>query len=218
MSRIPAVTKALLGRPRGFDAGTALRTAMDVFWQRGYEATSLDTLSDAMGLNRSSFYACFVSKHALLLAAVRAYADERYAALAERVASCSDPREAVRAVIADAEGGPRGCLFVNAVAELAPGDAELVAFVQSHTARVGALMEATLRRLGCTGSEASERSGGLLALAMGVTTLRKTGVPPTQLQRNRSVTANAWIALAPQNQTLVSAAHRTVRGWQTHLE
>lgn len=184
MSRIPAVTKALLGRPRGFDAGTALRTAMDVFWQQGYEATSLDYLSDAMGLSRSSFYACFGSKHALLLAAVRAYADERYAALAQRVASCSDPREAVRAmlaVIADVEGGPRGCLFVNAVAELAPGDAELVAFAQSHTARVGALMEATLRRLGCTGSEASERSGALLALAMGVTTLRKTGVPPTQL-------------------------------------
>lgn len=184
MSSIPAVTKALLGRPRGFDAGTALRTAMEVFWQHGYEATSLDTLSDAMGLSRSSFYACFGSKHALLLAAVRAYADERYAALAERVASCSDPREAVRAmlaVIADVEGGPRGCLFVNAVAELAPGDAELVAFAQSHTARVGALMEATLRRLGCTGSEASERSGALLALAMGVTTLRKTGLPPTQL-------------------------------------
>lgn len=184
MSSIPAVTKALLGRPRGFDAGTALRTAMEVFWQHGYEATSLDTLSDAMGLSRSSFYACFGSKHALLLAAVRAYADERYAALAERVSSCSDPREAVRAmlaVIADVEGGPRGCLFVNAVAELAPGDAELVAFAQSHTARVGALMEATLRRLGCTGSEASERSGALLALAMGVTTLRKTGLPPTQL-------------------------------------
>lgn len=184
MSKTPAVAKAPLGRPRGFDAGTALRAAMDVFWQEGYEATSLDTLSDTMGLSRSSFYACFGSKHALLMGAVRAYADERYAALTQRVASCSDPREAIRAmlaVIADIDGGTRGCLFVNAVAELAPGDAELVAFAQSHTARVGALMEATLRRLGCTGSAASERSGALLALAMGVTTLRKTGVPPAQL-------------------------------------
>ncbi len=184
MARSPAITKATLGRPRGFDAGTALRTAMDVFWQQGYEATSLDTLSDAMGLSRSSFYACFGSKHALLMAAVRAYADERYTALTERIASCSDPRDAVRAmlaVIADVDGGTRGCLFVNAVAELAPGDAELVAFAQSHTVRVGALMEATLRRLGCSVSEASGRSGALLALAMGVTTLRKTGVPPAQL-------------------------------------
>ena len=184
MSKVPATAKPPLGRPRGFDAEAALRIALDVFWRQGYEAVSLDALSDAMGLSRSSFYACFGSKHALLMAAVRVYADERYAALTERVASCSDPREAVRAmlaVIADVDGGTRGCLFVNAVAELAPGDAELVAFAQSHTARVGALMEATLHRLGCRGSEASERAGALLALVMGATTLRKTGVPPAQL-------------------------------------
>lgn len=184
MSKTRAETKASLGRPRGFDADAALRIALDVFWQQGYEATSLDTLIEAMGLSRSSFYACFGSKHALLMTAVRAYADERYAALTQRVASCSDPREAVRAmlaVIADVDGGTRGCLFVNTVAELAPGDAELVAYAQSHTARVAALMEATLRRLGCPASESAERAGALLALAIGVTTLRKTGVSPAQL-------------------------------------
>ena len=139
-----------------------------------------------MGLSRSSFYACFGSKHALLMAAVQRYADDRYASLIERVEACADPREAVRAmlaVIADVDGGTRGCLFVNAVAELAPGDAELLLFAQSHTARVGALMTATLRRLGCTEAGASARAGALLALVMGVTTLRKTGVPPSQLKR-----------------------------------
>ena len=174
-----------MGRPRGFDPEAALRVAVDVFWQQGYEATSLDALSQAMGLSRSSFYACFGSKHALLMAAVQRYADDRYASLTERVAACADPRQAVRAmltVIADVDGGTRGCLFVNAVAELAPGDAELLAFAQSHTARVGALMTATLRRLGCTEAEASARAGALLALVMGVTTLRKTGVPPSQLK------------------------------------
>ncbi len=184
MSATLAFAKAALGRPRGFDTDAALHLALDVFWQQGYEATSLDALSQAMGLSRSSFYACFGSKHALLMAAVRTYADERYAALAERVAACGDPREAVRAmlaVIADVDGGTRGCLFVNAVAELAPGDAELVAFAQLHTARVGALMETALRRLGCTASEGAKRAGALLALALGVTTLRKTGVPSAQL-------------------------------------
>lgn len=173
-----------LGRPRGFDADAALRIALDVFWQHGFEATSLDALSHAMGLSRSSFYACFGSKHALLMVAVRLYADERYAALTERVALCTDPREAVRAmlaVIADVGGGTRGCLFVNAVAELAPGDAELLAFAQSHTARVGQLMTATLCRLGCPQDEAADRAGALLALVMGVTMLRKTGVPLPQL-------------------------------------
>ncbi len=160
--------------------------AVDLFWQQGYEVTSLEALSQAMGLSRSSFYACFGSKHSLLMAAVQRYADDRYASLTERVAACADPREAVRTmltVIADVDGGTRGCLFVNAVAELAPGDAELLVFAQSHTARVGALMTATLRRLDCTEAEASARAGALLALVMGVTTLRKTGVPPSQLRR-----------------------------------
>ena len=71
-----------------------------MFLQQGYEATSMDAISDAMGLSRSSFYVCFGSKHALLVAAVRRYADDRYATLAERVAACADPREAVRAMLA----------------------------------------------------------------------------------------------------------------------
>lgn len=184
MSKSPAFARAPAGRPRGFDAEAALNVAVDVFWQQGFEATSLETLSRAMGLSRSSFYACFGSKHALLMAAVQRYADDRYIILTDRVALCTDARDAVRAmlaVIADVDGGTRGCLFVNAVAELAPGDAELVALAQSHTARVGALMTATLRRLGCTEDDASERAGALLALVMGITTLRKTGVPPSQL-------------------------------------
>ena len=137
-----------------------------------------------MGLSRSSFYACFGSKHALLMAAVQLYADDRFASLTECVATYANPHNAVRAmlaVIADVDGGTRGCLFVNTVTELAPGDAELVALAQAHTARVGALMVATLHRLGCAEGEAAERVGALLALVMGITTLRKTGVPPSQL-------------------------------------
>lgn len=184
MPRKPAPTGSPVGRPRGFDAEAALRIAVEVFWQHGYEATSLETLSQAMGLSRSSFYACFGSKHALLLAAVQRYADDRYATLTACVAACADPRNAVRAmlaVIADVDGGTRGCLFVNAVSELAPGDAELVALARLHTYRVGALMTATLRRLGCTKADASARAGALIALVMGMTTLRKTGVMPSQL-------------------------------------
>ena len=184
MKEKSAAPRTLSGRPRGFDADTALRVAVDFFWQQGYEASSLEALSQARGLSRSSFYACFGSKHALLMAAVQLYADDRFASLTECLATHTNSHEAVRAmlaVIADVDGGTRGCLFVNAVTELAPGDAELVALAQAHTARVGALMVATLRRLGCTEVDAAERAGALLALVMGITTLRKTGVPPSQL-------------------------------------
>ena len=186
----PTVTRApklALGRPRGFDPDAALRSALDLFWRQGYQASSMVDLTLAMGLSRSSFYAFFGSKHARLLAAVRCYADERFAALAGCAAGHAEPRAAVQAMlalIADVHSGSRGCLFVNAVTELAPGDADLLAFAQAHSARVGALMTATVARLPGVADEAdaAQRAGAVLALALGITMLRKTGVPAPQLK------------------------------------
>ena len=65
------------GRPIGFDKDTALEAAMLLFWERGFEGTSMADLTQAMGLNPSSIYAAFGDKHALFSLAVKRYLDTR---------------------------------------------------------------------------------------------------------------------------------------------
>jgi AcrR family transcriptional regulator len=65
------------GRPINFDKDAALEAAMLLFWERGYEGTSMAELTQAMGLNPSSIYAAFGDKHALFSLAVKRYMESR---------------------------------------------------------------------------------------------------------------------------------------------
>jgi AcrR family transcriptional regulator len=65
------------GRPISFDKDAALEAAMLLFWERGFEGTSMADLTQTMGLNPSSIYAAFGDKHALFSRAVRRYLETR---------------------------------------------------------------------------------------------------------------------------------------------
>jgi AcrR family transcriptional regulator len=68
-------TLVKLGRPAGFDKEAALDVAMRLFWERGYEGTSMADLSLAMGIHPSSIYAAFGDKQELFALAAKRYAD-----------------------------------------------------------------------------------------------------------------------------------------------
>jgi AcrR family transcriptional regulator len=66
---------APIGRPRGFDADQALERAMLVFWGQGYEGASLDDLTGAMGITRTSMYRAFGNKEELFRKALARYTE-----------------------------------------------------------------------------------------------------------------------------------------------
>ena len=108
-----------MGRPREFDLETALDRAMEIFYTKGYEATTLDDLTAAMGIKRPSLYASFGNKEALFLQVLERYG-ERSALDAQTVlTSQSDVRKAVEAFLYLAaewhvqRSQMRGCLIAN---------------------------------------------------------------------------------------------------------
>jgi AcrR family transcriptional regulator len=68
-------TSVKAGRPTGFDTDRALDVALRLFWERGYEGTSMADLSQEMGIHPSSIYAAFGDKQDLLALAAKRYAD-----------------------------------------------------------------------------------------------------------------------------------------------
>lgn len=115
-------------RPQAFDYDVVLQAAMRLFWQRGYEGTSLADLLRVTTLSKSSLYATFGSKHGLFVAAFDAYRRarrrDRLHYLQLSPARCHIERF-FRAIVADVTQPDllgRGCMTINQAVDLAPHD------------------------------------------------------------------------------------------------
>ena len=107
-----------MGRPREFDAETALDQAMEVFWRHGYEGATIAQLTEAMGINPPSLYACFGNKEGLLKAALDRYTKLRNVWMDGVVAAPTARDVAERMLMGIAEkqtdpANPPGCLLVQ---------------------------------------------------------------------------------------------------------
>jgi TetR/AcrR family transcriptional regulator, copper-responsive repressor len=130
--RAVAPTQKARGRPRAFEADTALIQAMDVFWSEGFAATSLDDISAATGLNRPSLYGAFGDKRALYLQAYRQYRKRVNEQFAPLLAAREPLRTKLTRILTAAldlylsgKDGPRGCFTVLSAASDAIADPDL---------------------------------------------------------------------------------------------
>lgn len=118
-----------MSRPKEFDRDAALDRAVELFWSRGFEGTSIRDIVEATGVQKQSLYDTFGDKHALYLAALNHYivqADSVIAKLDDPGPSTVTILRGVLHALATATcSGARGCLLVQAAGELGPHDPEV---------------------------------------------------------------------------------------------
>jgi TetR/AcrR family transcriptional repressor of nem operon len=176
-----------------FDPDHALQKAMEIFWARGYDATSMQDLVEGMGINRGSLYATFGDKRSLFLKTLERYDAIHRDAWTEALAARTTPRAAILAAFDEAiaavleQRSRDGCLTVNTALELSPHDKEIGAFV----AKALGDMERFFRRMIEAGQKtgeipASVRPGptasALLSLFIGLRVLARSRPEPPLLR------------------------------------
>jgi AcrR family transcriptional regulator len=141
------------GRPTRFDREEAMHSAMLLFWERGYEGTTLEALLEAMGgIKPPSFYHAFGSKEELFRAVTDRYVGTVGRAGAEALQASPSVRQGIADMLRlSAEnftrpGYPRGCLVLSGGTHCAPSSSTAEAYVAALRRQVPALFSARLHR------------------------------------------------------------------------
>ncbi|MEI9992742.1 MAG: TetR/AcrR family transcriptional regulator [Rhizomicrobium sp.] len=195
-----------IGRPRSFCVEDALDRAMDVFWRKGYQAASLSDLTEAMGINAPSLYACFDNKEGLFRAVLDRYEDAGKGFLQEVMdaptsrASAELFLKGVAARATDPDNHPPGCLLLQS--GLAGEDQR----IPNELARYRAEKELALReRFACAqrlgdlpaGADPAALARYLVTVANGMCVQASAGAKAEDLLMVAELALAAWPAGEP---------------------
>ena len=195
------------GRPRAFDRDAALAMAMRLFWERGYEATSLADLKAAMGISTSSLAAAFGSKEKLFREAVDLYVAREAAGNHRVLAATKTAKEAVEGVLRRAvsrmvrKGEPTGCLIMLGAINTSPENAATIDYL---VAQRRAAAEAIQNRIAngiadgdvAESADAAALAGFYTAILKGMALSARDGASRTELNRTVDCSMAAWDELA----------------------
>lgn len=169
---------------KAFDMDDAVDRATEVFWSKGYEATSLSDLLEATGINRGSFYNAFGSKKKLFVQSILKYEREQRRQVLEEFAALNDPVLAINklfdAIIAQSETDKarKGCFLVNTALDLPNHEPDIQKTVRKSLKGTEAFFEGQLKigkEQGVIPDHVDTETAakGLLALLVGVRVLAR---------------------------------------------
>ncbi|WP_409568168.1 TetR/AcrR family transcriptional regulator [Methylobacterium sp. E-066] len=195
------------GRPRAFDREAALGQAMQLFWRRGFAATSISDLTAAMGIGSPSLYAAFGSKEALYAEALRHYGEQYEAKAWANFAAATTARAAVEALLIDSAAAltdscgrmePLGCMVTLSAAG-SEGHAELGELVRTARAIGLRRVEERLDRAVADGEigasvDVPALARFVLTVQNGMSLQARDGATREELEAVAHLTMSAWDA------------------------
>jgi TetR/AcrR family transcriptional repressor of nem operon len=186
-----AVESRPRGRPRQFDTDAVLDQLVELFWTRGYEATSISDIVAATGLNKSSLYNSFGSKDELFEAAVERYLAMRTGVMRELVRDGTDGLGDVLRLLdfqqeaMAEEHGRLGCLAVNTSTELGLRDDTAAQLSTRYRGEIREAVRAALNRAEAAGEIASgtapDRTETVLAFTLSLAVIARGGASQAEL-------------------------------------
>ncbi|CAL9416696.1 HTH-type transcriptional repressor ComR [Streptomyces sp. enrichment culture] len=183
-----------MARTKEFDPDAALQSALELFWRRGYEATSMSDLVEHLGIGRASIYATFGNKHELYLKALERYQQAHGPQLLRELSQPGPVLPAVRGAVrrfaAEAAAEPSrtaGCFVTNTAAELAPHDPAAAHRVQRSWDSAETALHSALVRAQAQGELPEDRdplalARMLLVLMQGLRVVGKASADPARVR------------------------------------
>jgi AcrR family transcriptional regulator len=200
------------GRPAEFDRCAALRAAMKLFWERGYEGTSFDDLIATMGISASSFYNAFGSKEALYGEATRFYLEwsgHWFSAILHDP-SIDTGTAFARLLEATAEeftcgDHPPGCMIALAATHCPPGMRHIRDMMAEHRALSESAMAQRIRSGVVAGDMPEDTDSGMLAayfsaVVRGLAVQARDGASRQKLSEIGRLAMRAWPAATRNGQ------------------
>ncbi|MGI9622551.1 MAG: TetR/AcrR family transcriptional regulator [Acidimicrobiales bacterium] len=194
------------GRPRTFDEEEVLDALTRLFWEQGYEATSVADISEVAGLNKSSLYNTFGSKQELFNRILERYINNRTSMLETLTEAAGGGVDSIHAFLdfveaeLDTDMGRHGCMAVNTSAELGGDDPTMTSMGELYRERMATALHALVQRAAETGEldpdQVTHHSHMLMIFVLGLSVTIRSGASREELSG------------------LLAAAHANVESWR----